>query len=464
MGDKGREIIVNPASVSLPDDIINHQVVDSMDTVGASIGPRVRIYSPGHKGLFVVYIRASKSQTLRHLQISKYLFGKYGSALIGKVVQLNNHKLKVEFKSAEAANSLVRDSDSLFAPYRVYIPADQVEVEGIVRLSTEDPVSDLLLSGRGQFSDPGITEVSIIDVFRFEQVSYDGAGKVTNKTPTSLVRVTFPGKLLPRRVVLHGLLIPVEPYKRKVMFCENCLRTGHTEKFCVVKPKCAKCGADHKTSVCQQIPATVKCFVCGTAHDPNDRKVCPKIKQANAIHQRQSKRKIFQSYADAVRQRNTSSNHYDLLSVDEDEEETETEEHSIPLKSVFRGTKRRKTFVASASGDGLKARPTSVMRSSVKDCEPSTSSAGRSREDINKTLGPKKALPKKTVTPKEANRSNQSFILTFRPLLSNFVEYLPIDTSWKELIHTALNFLFDTLYPLLSPFITSLISKGFNGY
>lgn len=447
-----------------------------MDQSEPPVGPRVRVYPLNHKGPFTVYIRADKTQSLRHLQISKLLFSKYGVTKIGKVLQMNNHKLRIELKSAEAANELVKDKDPLFSPYRVYIPAEQVEVEGIVRLSTEEPTSELLIHGRGQFSEPNIADVGIIDAFRFENVTRDSAGETTSKIPTSLVRVTFPGNLLPRRVVLHGLLIPVEPYKRKAMFCENCLRTGHTEKFCVVKPKCAKCGAEHKSNECQQsqqIQTTVKCFVCGTAHDPNDRKVCPKIKQANAQHQKQSKRKIFQSYADAVRQ--VKSNYYSLLSTeernenddDEDEDEdTITEIQYVPRDAASRGAKRRKTVVAPATGDNTKAKPTSVTKPTVKDSEPSTSSAGNSRGNVNKTHGPKNP-PRKAGGSEEANQSSQSFIQNLRPLLNNFVNLLPIDAMWKQLIQTGLNFLLDTLYPLLypllSPLITSLISNNLNG-
>lgn len=461
------QVITDPAFVPFPTEQQqnNHNQSDGTEDE-MSDKLRVRTYPPTHKGPFVVYVRASKSQSLRHLQISKYLFGKYNPQTIGKVSQMNNHKLRIEFKTAEAANSLVTNPDTVFKPYRVYIPADQVEVEGIVRLSTEDSEFDFLTNGCGKFSESNIPDVKIIDVFRFEKVEYDNSGVVINKSPTPLVRVTFPGNLLPRRAELHGLLIPIEPYKRKAMFCENCLRTGHTEKFCVVKPKCSKCGADHKTNVCTQTPLTVKCFVCGTAHDPNNRKICPKIKQANVTQQQQTKKKIFQSYAHAVRQVNSPSNQYEILSVDEDDDETETEMLTVPPVFAFRGTKRRKTIATPATGDGAKARPTSVTRPSAKESGPSTSSVGRSR-DQNGTSGPKKVLPRKKDAPKEANQTNQTFIHNLRPLLNNFVDYLPIDTTWKQLIHTALNFLLDTLYPvlypLLAPLITSLIERNFNG-
>ena len=185
---------------------------------------RHRTYPDGFKGPFHVYIRAAKDQPLKHIQLSKHLFGQFGKEDIGKITQMNNHKLRVEFLNAKSANSLVSDDDSNLAPYRVYIPAEQVEVEGIIRLSVGESESDLLTFGRGQFGEQGISEVRIIEVFRFQKVVRDDSGNATGRAPTPLVRVTFPGNLLPRRVVLDGLLIPVEPYKRKAMFCENCLR------------------------------------------------------------------------------------------------------------------------------------------------------------------------------------------------------------------------------------------------
>ena len=143
------------------------------------------------------------------------------------------------------------------------------------------------------------------------------------KHPTPLVRVTFPGSVLPGMVVLDGLLLPVQPYRKKAMLCEYCLRTGHTKTFCVVKPKCAKCGSPHNTRDCQLKERSNNGFVCGTDHNPEERSKCPKISQATTHKNQQMKKKLSLSYAEALKNYVQTSNEFELLpSDDEDLEET----------------------------------------------------------------------------------------------------------------------------------------------
>ena len=284
---------------------------------------RVRIYPAGHKGPYYVYIRATRETHLRHLALSKHLYGKHPKGAVLRITQMNNYKLRVEFSNAAAANNLVQCTDDIFIPYRVYISAEQVEVEGVVYLSVEDCESDLLKYGTGQFREVKIPEVELIDVYRFQKIQRDPNRVMIGKTPTPLVRVTFPGSVLPSRVVLDGLLLPVQPYRKKAMLCENCLHTGHTKAFCVVKPKCAKCGSQHNTRDCQLKEKSNKCFVCGTNHNPEERSKCPKISQATTHKNQQMKKKLSLSYAEALKNYVQTSNEFELLSSDdEDLEET----------------------------------------------------------------------------------------------------------------------------------------------
>ena len=92
---------------------------------------RIRLYPAGHKEPFYVYIRARKDHPLRHISISKHLFTKFPRGTVKRITQMNNFKLRVELSTAAAANELVQCSDSMFEPYRVYIAAEQVKVEGI---------------------------------------------------------------------------------------------------------------------------------------------------------------------------------------------------------------------------------------------------------------------------------------------------------------------------------------------
>lgn len=429
---------------------------------------RVRIYPHGHKGPFFVYIRAAKDQTLRHVQISKFLFGKFNKLEIGKITQMNNHKMRVEFLTAAAANSLVRGTDPQLSPYRVYIPAEGVEVEGIIRLDAEEELNDLRALGRGQFGHPNVPEVEIIDAYRFEKLQHDESGKVSGKTATPLVRVTFPGTLLPHKVVLDGLLIPVEPYKRKAMFCENCLRAGHTEKYCVVKPKCAKCGSEHKSKDCQMKDGLTKCYVCGSNHDPTDRSKCPTLAQANLRQQRKTKKKISKSYADAVKTFTQANNYYDSLSSASDDEqevdETATEAQSTPFSSFLPRKRRRMRAPSDTTKPDAACKPSiSMVPPTAGVVEPSTSSAGQAKPRRSR-LSPKDPNAAKT---KPASQPFQSIVHLIKPIFGSLIDCLPISPEWRRLIINGVNYLLDTLLPflvpLVTPILTSLLSKINNG-
>ena len=233
-----------------------------------------------------------------------------------------------------------------------------------------------------------------------------------------------------------------------------------------MKPKCAKCGNEHKSNDCQATQVA-KCFVCGTNHDPLDRLKCPKIVQADARQHRKTKQKIAQSYADAVRITNRSNNPFDLLSSEGDDEHA-TEIVSELVNPPSGSRKRRRTAVPTrrteGSGEGARARSYSGEPHRAKVDGPSTSSAGRDRDYTN--TGPRRPVPR---TPNSTNNSSpnqpgQSILHILRPLLTNLVTCLPVATEWKQLICTSINYFFDTLYPLLypllSPIIMSLLSQS----
>lgn len=442
---------IDPSSIKLPPD-------QEMDATSAN---RTRIYPDDHKGPFLVYIRAYKDQPLRHVHISKHIFGKYDKQQIGKITQMNNHKLRVEFLNAASANNLAETTDPVLAPYRIYIPADDVEVEGIIRLSIEDDERDLLQYGRGVFGHSSVTEVKIIDVHRFERIDRKQTGE-TSKAPTPIVRVTFPGSLLPLKIALDGLLIPVEPYKRKAMFCENCLRAGHTEKYCVVKPKCAKCGGEHKSNACHLSESLTKCFVCDTNHDPNDRSKCPKVAQANVRQHRKIKQKIAKSYSDAVKASIELSNGYESLYSDTDTDVTvllagvQTEGSGPPRPNRKRRRQNPSKQSASTRKETNQSIP-STLRSPAQagGSVTSPSSAGQSRAQTQ----PSGSTPggRGATNNTSSSQFSRSFIHLVRPVVVNFVNHLPISTVWRQLVIKAVNYLFDTILPILSPLITPIL-------
>lgn len=404
--------------------------------------PRVRLYSPIHKGPFFVFIRAGQNG-LCHLKVTKYLFANYKET-ITRVIQVNKHKLQVLFKSAEAANALPLDDNEVLKSHRVYIPAEHVEVDGLVFLSPEDCLDDLLADGIGKFDGLGLPDVAVIDVFRFQTQLKDSLEKPITKSPTSLVRVTFCGTVLPNKLVINGLMLPVKPYQRQVMFCEHCSRTGHTAKYCVVKARCMKCGENHETKNCATNSADMKCILCGLNHDTNNRKKCPKILAANSKFQSAALKRIKNSYAEAVVL--GVPNQYEILSTAEDEEE---ESGNGALTSNIE-RKRRKVSKNINKQHNV---PSSIQIKS-KTVQPNTSQ--RSSSSVVTREHTPKHKPKPPTPPKETT-SLETIARFLKPIVINVVSKIELSSDFKNLLIKAVDYFFDNIFPFCIPFVETLL-------
>lgn len=85
------------------------------------------------------------------------------------------------------------------------------------------------------------------------------------------LRVTFEGKILPNLIKYSNCILPVKVFTSKILFCSNCLKYNHSEKYCCNKAKCAKCGAAHNTSTCDtQLTDQYKCMYCSDNHLTGD--------------------------------------------------------------------------------------------------------------------------------------------------------------------------------------------------
>lgn len=419
-----------------------------VDVSSDAVLPRTRLYSTEHKGPYFVYIRESKNG-LCHLKITKYLFANYKEDII-RVDQVNKHKLKVIFKSANKANELPFDDSEVLQPYRVYIPAEHVEIDGLVFLSPEDSPEDLLNSGVGKFDLVSFPDVKVIDVFRFQNKQKATAATGTkvssnDKVPSSLVRVTFPGTVLPNKLAVDGLLLPIKPYSRQVMFCEHCLRTGHTAKYCVVKPRCVKCGANHESKVCDSTETNAKCHLCSLNHDLSDRKACPKIVAANLKFQSAAKKRAKLTYAEAVGEGAAagpfSNNPFDILSTAKYDKEFEAES-TQPLDG---GRKRRKVVQNHAKPSSrIQSKQEAGLKSGYQhNSGTKKSQQGESSKDHQPSL--------KTNTPSE---TISHFL---KPIVINVISQTEISSELKSFILIAVNYFFDNLFPFCYSIIEKLL-------
>lgn len=273
---------------------------------------RVRQYIQNSKGPFIVFIREI------HAKLSPIKFALHINKHYGKSVELikhNHDKIRVVMKESDDANRLV--VDDAFENYHVYIPADLVEVSGVIShddLCDVDCMQDIIVHGSGKHGNVNLPKSQVLDAQRLSRVSENSTRVLTNA-----VKVTFAGLVLPKYLEIGGLLVHVRPFHAKAMFCDTCQQFGHTSRFCRRNPKCARCGSQHSTDTCKT-PISQLCPYCLTQHSPG-RNNCAFFKEANdgfrikQANRRKSRRQ--QAVAVANRAAVNVQNSYDSLAETE---------------------------------------------------------------------------------------------------------------------------------------------------
>ena len=189
---------------------------------------RVKQYHSNAKGPYTVFVR-KKDVPIDPLKIQKFVYKNYKSC--SKAFCVNEQKLKFEFTDVNEANEIVYDLNLM--DYKVNVPADSVEVRGVINIIATVDIKNFCNSANGGFQNPNIPKVKILDAFRF---TAPGTSNPINK-----VKITFEGTVLPDHIILdQHLIIRVRPYYPKPLFCEKCLAYNHTKLYCSkFQQKCA---------------------------------------------------------------------------------------------------------------------------------------------------------------------------------------------------------------------------------
>ena len=287
---------------------------------------RIKKYPKNSKGPFIVFIR-KKDVHLDPLSLQKHVFQNFKSCT--KAYSINEFKLRFEFSNIDDANAAV--NDEFLNKHKVYVPADSVEIRGIISL----PVGcdeNALLKGVGKFSNPNITTVPILEVYRFT--------KKGTKDPIGRVKITFEGSCLPEHILLDDhFLIKVQPYLPRPFFCEKCLDYGHSLSYCTkFKQKCRKCGEDHSQSECQS--STTVCRHCKGPHLTGS-DLCPTSKRVQQRSDRFQFTRIRNRYSELM----TETEHDNTADTDLNQ----TPSESTPMETQTSSTNRKRPLSSPSS-------------------------------------------------------------------------------------------------------------------
>lgn len=405
---------------------------------------RVRQYPSSHKGPFVVYLRSKDGERIKPLTTTKLLFSSFRQKL-RNVEQVNAFKLRIICASRDAANEL--PTAPVLSNFRVYVPASEVETDGVISLELEEEIKEVVSAGRGVFNNSLIPDVKVLSVFRLSK-NVPGEDNNPTRQPSTAVRVTFEGTLLPHRLLLGGLRIPIRLYHPLEMYCNKCHRTGHTQKYCTNQPKCSKCGEAHLTSSCTSTEPVKECVLCKTEHS-NSRAACPKIKLADERKFNKAKKQQTVSYAEAVK--HFSPNSYMVLQVDDEGSDSCSVDDNVSV-----GTKKRKRVekckakTPKETAQRLTAPGSSNKNLYSDDLEPQAEVNAKRKAGSNKS------------PHRSPNYQASSSIDWWRSIVLNTLQSLAESLGFSTFVHQTLHMIVNFIFDHLSPHIRTLISQLFS--
>ena len=168
-------------------------------------------------------------------------------------------KINVAFDSTFHANKCLESPLLSEHNLSAYIPSTLIFSHGIIKLDTSLPEEDFW---EGLKCD--------VPVIAFKRISVTRDGTLT---PTRIVELRFLSRNIPQNISIFNVIFDVSPSIRSPLQCNNCLRFGHTSKFCRSKPRCSHCGDNnHSLNSCLSAQTTdPRCLYCQLPHLATDR-------------------------------------------------------------------------------------------------------------------------------------------------------------------------------------------------
>lgn len=418
---------------------------DTNKSKSNDIQVRTRIYPPTFEGNLIVYIR-EHLEPLKHVTISRYLLNTYKSA-VTEVYKVHEKKIRVQAANIATANLIVADKN--LSKYRVSIPADAVEVNGVVSISEDLSMKELIEFGTGVFGHAGLLRVNITDAYRMRRsfTNLDGSVGYAN---SDQVRVTFQGTALPKFLEIYGLRSPVRLYRPKIMFCEKCQGFNHTSKYCASPKRCSKCGDQHETAACKEGP---KCLHCSENVAHPKQSDCPEFQKRTKILNRKVSTRSKQAYTGLVNK--VSGNIYDSLS----EEDLSDGDDLVTEGATWAQMASRKRPLRNAI-KGANPTPPKRMAGVEKSAKPNSVKDTTTRQNKdNKQNKDRQPRTPKTDNQKQDGPFPDDWMISLRVAILNSIDAFELSPFWANLAKNIVTRLLDTFLPRISSSFLNLFSS-----
>jgi hypothetical protein len=422
---------------------------DNMDNI--SPNSRIREYPIYHKGPFIVFIK-KKITSISFVAIARKLNESYKNC-VKSIMKVNPTKMRVELTSAPIANAILKQP--FLQEYRVYIPAETVEIDGIVSISQDVTVDEIVKMGKGKFSHPGIPMVSVNHAHRYSKRVESTDGDFFE--PLDTMRISFSGTAIPKWLCIYNVLFPVRLYNPQLMTCKKCLGDHHTEKHCTSQAVCRKCKGPHLTSDCKnENPWCPHCLE-SISHGENDE--CPAFARKTQKLISRNRNRSKQSYAAAVKTCTTIPlcNQYDSLSDDSDNPDEANNDEGCSYWSNFGNPYRR--------NKNLTAKSVQKSDSDTKKRNRSPEQSGKNKETTEREPKSKKRFAEKTQEKVEKYtfaKPNTPIVNsdTVKNIISSLIGYFNVPPHIQTMIVAIAFPLIDSWWPSFWSSMSKQSGKG----
>lgn len=233
--------------------------------------PNLIVFSDNFTGVPIIIVETISDKInigkLHPMKVGKLFFNKFSGVLRIEPIGV---RVKVTFDSIVSANTCLASTELHTMGLQAYIPSTLVYSFGVINLDVSFPEED--------FWHGLESNIQIVN-FRRIPSSINGSPP----SPSKLVELKFLSPTLPEKISIYKVLFKVSPSIRSPVICKNCLRYGHTAKFCRGKTNCSHCGLpDHSIINCPTKEATdPTCFHCKGPHLATDRSCSEWSRQKN---------------------------------------------------------------------------------------------------------------------------------------------------------------------------------------
>ena len=134
---------------------------NNMKSKESNLNQHIRQYPSKHTGPFFVYKykRNRPAFPLKSVTMAKYLYAKL--KFVRLVQSITRVKIRTELLNANDANALVKDP--FFEKYRIYIPAEDVEIQRIIKLSLDCDAAKCTEFGKVKVKHLDISNVPLLE-------------------------------------------------------------------------------------------------------------------------------------------------------------------------------------------------------------------------------------------------------------------------------------------------------------